>query len=603
MTLPGIVLVHGYRGTPADLAPLAAHLSRAYGSRAVATVCLPGHGSEASPDVPFDTDAFVAAVVCAIDRHHAQGRPLVLIGHSTGGNLVLEALAPSPRPAGPVHCLLAVLLATPPAVDGSYLDRWSRHAPDGAGRLGDLAALVALVNRRERHPASAKPVPCPVLVVQGEEDTLVPADDATSWLDGRLQTPARLVRVHGAGHALFQGSAAEIVIDTVARAIDDALRSGDASTDSRGSQEDTDPAPSDARVFLTRWPHSRRHVLDGPAGLALRGRAFTPSPWVAIEPGVANIEITTHCNLSCLACARTRLAPEPRHMGRAQFERLLEILPHAFRIVLVGLGEPTLHPEVADFVRLANAQGRRVALVSNGMALGDGLARRLCDAGLASMTFSLDAADPEVAKRVRSGTDLGRVVQNLRELLAERTRRGTTPSKPDIAIFTALSSDTVAELPALVDLAASLGVDALMASDLNFASNRDRTVRASLSSEVRQVFRRAVKLAAARKLPLLSVHGLEALDIRKSSSSLLLFRAEQVADRSGRRAHCASPWQTAVVNVDGDLSICDCQPEVPVGNLLREPFAACWNGARMVEHRQRMLGDTPPPECLACPRF
>ena len=599
MSTPGIVLVHGFLGSPADLTPLADVLAARYGSGAIERVCLPGHGAGRRGPVAFQAEAFLATIAAASERQRAQGRELVLVGHSTGGNLILEALDEAKK-IDRSHLLLAVLLAAPPAIDGSYFERWNAFASGGEARLGDVAALVSLVNRRTRRPESAAPVPSPVLVVQGEADALVLPSEAPRWLDGRLRAPARLLRVERAGHRLFDDSASiAMVVDSVGRAIEDALLSAQAEADA------TDAGLADAAGFFARWPHARPHVLGSPAGLALRKRPFAPAPVASTEPSIANIEITTRCNLACLACARAQPCPKPRDMTRAQLECILERLPHAFRIVVVGLGEPSLHPELADFVRIASGQGRRVALVSNGMELGTQLAGDLCDAGLASMTFSLDAAEPEVAARVRRGSDLRRIVENIQGFLAQRARRhdGTGLGKPAVSIFTALSSETALQLQPIVQLAADLGIDAVMVSDLNFIANQGTTLHASLSPAASQSIRQAVKTAAARRLPLLSVHGLEMLDIRAGARDVLLFRAEQIASRSRRRAHCASPWQTAVVSVDGDLSICDCQPHALLGNILEKPLSACWNSPDMVDYRKRMLGDCPPADCLACPRF
>ena len=61
--------------------------------------------------------------------------------------------------------------------------------------------------------------------------------------------------------------------------------------------------------------------------------------------------------------------------------------------IMVGLGETLLHPQVVEFVGLASSQGRRTALVTNGMLLDRALSQELLNAGLDSITFSIDGAD------------------------------------------------------------------------------------------------------------------------------------------------------------------------------------------------------------------
>src|SRR5512133_2101621 len=139
---PGLVLVHGYGGSPAALEPLRAALSARWGDDAVTPVELrevPGSDGPRLP--PFDEDGVVDAIGQAMAAHERAGRPLVLIGHSTGGTLALAAMARLPcRPR------LLVLAATPRSIARGYAERWlrARSAPP-ADALRDLANLVRLI--------------------------------------------------------------------------------------------------------------------------------------------------------------------------------------------------------------------------------------------------------------------------------------------------------------------------------------------------------------------------------------------------------------------------------------------------------------------------
>ncbi len=53
MTPVGIVLVHGYLGSPDDLELLAEDLRRRFGAEAVACPRLPGHGASTLPAKSF----------------------------------------------------------------------------------------------------------------------------------------------------------------------------------------------------------------------------------------------------------------------------------------------------------------------------------------------------------------------------------------------------------------------------------------------------------------------------------------------------------------------------------------------------------------------
>ena len=86
------------------------------------------------------------------------------------------------------------------------------------------------------------------------------------------------------------------------------------------------------------------------------------------------IELTNFCNLSCPVCPtgdgtlkRKALAMDP-----ALFERLMnEAGPYLLTSTLWGWGEPLLHPEINDILRLQQGRGINTLLSTNGQNLGD----------------------------------------------------------------------------------------------------------------------------------------------------------------------------------------------------------------------------------------
>jgi len=592
MTRTGFVLVHGFLGSPEHLRLLALHLAEQHGEEAVICARLPGHGEAFAPR--FDADAFLLAVAEAIEVQRAAGRKLVLIGHSTGGNLLLAHLARNAcDPA------LLVLAGTPPRIDSTYAVRWSEHGTGAraATPIREVAALVSLVNRQAKLGEISGLV-CPVLVVHGQEDSLVPVRDAALWADSRFAGAVRIVQVAGADHELFLGPTAEVVTDIICRAVADAQF---ALVDSERFDRLRLLVP-ELGPFATAWPDSRRHLAASPSGCAAVGLPFRPAPTAICEPTIANVEVTTRCNLRCPACARTLFPVDTRDMSWAQFRHVLDLLPHALRVTLVGRGEPLLHPNVVELVATGAAAGRRMSLVTNAMVLDRPLARALCAAGLGAITFSIDATAPEVLAVVRPGSDVDIIFENIRAFVEENAK-ARRDNRVLTAAFTALSARTASELEAVVERVADLSLDALMVTDLNFAQNRHDSLSQSLSPPGAAGIRNALKRAAARRLPVVSVHGLEEFALPERYRKFLLFRAQQLRARVTKRTHCASPWQTMVVTVDGDVTVCDCLPQRSVGNLMRDPLSVVWNGPAMAEHRRRMLSSSPPGDCLVCPRF
>ena len=63
--------------------------------------------------------------------------------------------------------------------------------------------------------------------------------------------------------------------------------------------------------------------------------------------------------------------------------------------------------------------------------------------------------------------------------------------------------------------------------------------------------------------------------------------------------YCATPWNECALLPNGDLYTC---PDLPIGNILEQPFEAIWNGDKARELRQR-LSERLFPACTGCFHF
>ena len=80
------------------------------------------------------------------------------------------------------------------------------------------------------------------------------------------------------------------------------------------------------------------------------------------------LEITNRCNLRCRFCPGTRR--EPGRLSEAEFRQILAKLhPYTNYLYFHLMGEPLCHPELAQFLHLAQQSGFRVILTTNGTLL------------------------------------------------------------------------------------------------------------------------------------------------------------------------------------------------------------------------------------------
>ena len=100
------------------------------------------------------------------------------------------------------------------------------------------------------------------------------------------------------------------------------------------------------------------------------------------------LEITNCCNLSCAFCPGTRRA---RWMLPAEEFRLLagKLRPWTDYLYLHVLGEPLLHPQLAEILASAGELGFRVCLVTNGTLLAQRLDMLLAAPALHKLSVSL----------------------------------------------------------------------------------------------------------------------------------------------------------------------------------------------------------------------
>lgn len=146
------------------------------------------------PDLTFaDVRAALERVPGLIADHNGQ---VLLLGHSAGGHLVLWLSAP------PVPAVLAGTLALAPAADLQLAQALDLGNGAAAAFLGADAA-----QRPDADPRRLPAPQVPVVIVQGEEDGIVPPAVPASY--AAAHPAVRLVRVPGAGHfALIDPQAA-----------------------------------------------------------------------------------------------------------------------------------------------------------------------------------------------------------------------------------------------------------------------------------------------------------------------------------------------------------------------------------------------------------
>ncbi|HVU02548.1 MAG TPA: tetratricopeptide repeat protein [Polyangiaceae bacterium] len=196
---------------------------------------------------------------------------------------------------------------------------------------------------------------------------------------------------------------------------------------------------------LQRWAEAKEAyaralevATDGEARAAAT-RALTNAIEAEEMSGFGNLrrvavdlEVTSVCDADCGFCPRAEMPKKKRLVSMEVVERLAaEVKKHRiYLVVLCGIGESTLHPELDRIVETLAAAGTRVEMTTHGGARLDvPRFERLVSLGLAGLNFSLNANSPETHRRVMRLTDYEETVKNVAAILEEKHRR-----HPDVTV-------------------------------------------------------------------------------------------------------------------------------------------------------------------------
>lgn len=316
-------------------------------------------------------------------------------------------------------------------------------------------------------------------------------------------------------------------------------------------------------------------------------------------PETLYIEPTNRCNLACTTCPRTYFPQEPlRSLTLEEFTYILEQVPTARRVVLHGLGEPLLHPDIARFVAAARGRARRVLFNTNGLMLTEKLARELVTAGLDELRVSVDMPEEKLYPTVRPGGTLAEVYEGVR--LVNRVKAESGATQPVVSFWMTEGRQRLGHLEQLIRDAASLEVFEVYLQRLILLDAGDavgaKSVYRKLSVDELEVLRQAEETAARLGVTLWGSGDVDPVK-----------REEEGAIRQPWK-QCTRPFNAAYVTVHGTMLPCCLSPftaaarlsECVLGNIFEQPFEQIWNGPVYAEFRRRFMSDSPPVSCALC---
>jgi mycofactocin radical SAM maturase len=161
-------------------------------------------------------------------------------------------------------------------------------------------------------------------------------------------------------------------------------------------------------------------------------------------------EVTLACNLRCHHCLSASGTPAPRELDTTEALQAVEQVYRAgvFQVNFGG-GEPFLRPDFEVILDACHARRLMTCVSTNGTLIDRARVERLSRSHLVAIQVSLDGASEETCDAIR-GAGTFRSATEALKMFAD--------SQIPTSINTVLTSLNAAEIPALHDLAARIGV-------------------------------------------------------------------------------------------------------------------------------------------------
>jgi AdoMet-dependent heme synthase len=173
------------------------------------------------------------------------------------------------------------------------------------------------------------------------------------------------------------------------------------------------------------------------------------------KPRLIFWELTKGCNLRCIHCraSATELS-SPADLSTQVAKAIIdEIAEMSSPILVLSGGEPLYRSDIYGLARYGTDKGLRVALATNGTLVTKQVARRIFDTGVKRVAISLDGADAATHDTFRGipGAFDAAITgfRNLKEL------------GMSVQINTTIARHNAHQLPQVLELAKSIGADAL----------------------------------------------------------------------------------------------------------------------------------------------
>jgi radical SAM protein with 4Fe4S-binding SPASM domain len=332
-----------------------------------------------------------------------------------------------------------------------------------------------------------------------------------------------------------------------------------------------------------------RHLPKGRGGLAyLRNtmsmyRARRKRTVTLPHPNALMIEVTNHCQLHCITCAREYSLGKEMDKGHMDLELAKKLIDenHVYldRICLTGLGEPLVYPDLVKLIDYIYSKNKGIAIMISTNAQHPNASKILASVAdkIATLQVSIDGCG-DVFEEIRVNADYGVFLKSLQDLTGMMSKH-----RFDIRLNMVVFGKNYHQMADVVAVTKSLGLSELSLTPINLVASdwdlshydlyRTDPYRSELDKALHLAKREGVSVAY--------------LDI---------------AEFTGFET-CRFPWDDFYITWDGFLVPCCAKPfpkEKHFGNVFAEGLMNCLNSSEFADFRRRANENVTPAFCERC---
>lgn len=319
---------------------------------------------------------------------------------------------------------------------------------------------------------------------------------------------------------------------------------------------------------------------SGLASLAARARGMAQI-WLARHANRAPrdlpilvIMITDKCNLHCKMCGACDYSPGDHDMlSLPEWKAVVDAAARLnTQILSITGGEALLRKEVYELIRYIRSHGIAVHLNTNGLLLSDKHIHELRDAGVGTVSISIESADEAIHDDIRGKGTFARTVQNLRRLraLAPEIRVG---------LNCVISTRNVRGLDSLVRLGADAGVHQVKFAPIHSnLQHKDKPL-----GEYEELIFQETDLDLL-EAELAKVRAALADSTIQSTSDRFFDGMSNLYRPPATNFYCYAGWAITVIDAQGNVAACFDKPGA--ANVRNAPLDEIWRSAPFHGHRQ-----------------